>query len=97
MTAQLRIYTINRGQLGQFAREWKEKVLPLRLEHGFQIEAAWTIDSTNQFVWLISYDGHEDWRTKEESYYASAARTSMEPNPARLIARTEHFEIESIV
>ncbi len=97
MTAQLRIYTINRGQLQQFAKEWKEKVLPLRLEHGFDIEAAWTIEATNQFVWLISYEGGEEWQAKERAYYSSVARTGMEPNPSRLIARPEHFEIEQVV
>jgi hypothetical protein len=30
MATQLRIYTINRGQLRQFAREWGEKIRPLR-------------------------------------------------------------------
>ena len=97
MTAQLRIYTINRGQLQQFAEEWKEKVVPLRVEHGFKIEAAWTIESTNQFVWLISCEGNEDWQAKEEAYYSSVERNSMEPNPARLIARPEHFGIERVL
>ena len=97
MTSQLRIYTINRGQLQQFAKEWKEKVFPLRLEHGFKIEAAWTIESTNQFVWLINYDGIEDWQAKEEAYYSSAERKSMDPNPARFIARPEHFEVERVL
>lgn len=36
MKTQLRIYTINRGQLQQFAQERKELVLPLRIEHGFK-------------------------------------------------------------
>ena len=96
MKAQPRIYTIDRGQLQQFAHEWKEKVLPLRIEHGFEIEAAWTIESTNQFVWLISGERVEEWQAKEENYYTSLERTSMEPNPARLIARPEHFEIERV-
>lgn len=97
MTTQLRIYTINRGQLQQFTQEWKEKVLPLRVEHGFQIEAAWIVESTNQFVWVISYQGSEDWQAKEEAYYASTARTAMEPNPARLIARAVELEIKRVL
>ena len=91
------MYTINKGQLHQFAEEWHEMVLPLRVEHGFKIEAAWTIEATNQFVWLISYEGAESWQAKEEAYYSSVERRSMEPNPARLIARPEHFEIDRIV
>ena len=97
MTAQLRIYTINRGELQQFAEEWKEKVYPLRIEYGFAIQGAWTIESTNQFVWLISYEGDEDWQTQEAAYYSSAERESMDPNPARLIARPEHFEVERVM
>ena len=38
MTTQLRIYTINRGELEQFAREWREKVAPLREGHGYEID-----------------------------------------------------------
>jgi len=59
MTVQLRLYTINRGCLRQFAEEWKANVLPLRLEHGFRVHGAWIIEETNQFAWLIGYDGPE--------------------------------------
>lgn len=97
MRAQLRIYTINRGELQQFAKEWREKVFPLRVQHGFAVEGAWTIESTNQFVWIISMEGEQDWEAKERAYYSSAERRSMDPNPARLIARAEHFEIVRVV
>ena len=97
MPTQLRIYTINQGSLHQFANEWKEKVLPLRIEHGFQIDDAWTIKESNQFVWLISYEGPESWESKEEAYYSSAEREAMDPNPARLIARPVHHLVESIL
>ena len=97
MPTQLRLYTINRDHLQQFAAEWKEKVLPLRLEHGFQIHAAGTIEATNQFFWLISYAGSESWESKEEAYYSSSERKAMDPNPARLIARSEHHFVENIL
>ena len=97
MATQIRIYTINRGSLHQFAAEWKEKVYPLRIEHGFQIHSAWLVESTNQFVWLISYEGTESWEAKEEAYYSSAQRKAMEPNPSRLIARSEQYFVESIL
>ena len=61
MPTQLRLYTINRGHLGHFAEEWKARVLPLRRAHGFEIERAWTIEASNQFAWVISYDGPESW------------------------------------
>lgn len=97
MTTQLRTYTINRGQLQQFAAEWQEKVVPLRLEHGFEIDGAWMVEQTNQFVWLLRYEGAEDRQAKEAAYYASAARTGMEPNPARFIARAEERFVERVM
>ena len=66
MSTHLQIYTINRGRLHQFADEWKPQVLQLRIEHGFKVHDALTIEETNQFVWLISYDGDESWETKKK-------------------------------
>lgn len=97
MPTQLRIYTINRGKLHQFAKEWREQVHPLRIEHGFQIAGAWKIEGTNQFAWLVSYNGPEDWDAKEAAYYASASRHALDPNPARLIARAEEYFVESVL
>lgn len=97
MSTHLRIYTINRGRLHQFAEEWKAHVLPLRIEHGFKVHDAWTIEETNQFVWLISYNGDESWESKEKAYYSSPEREAMDPNPARLIARPEQHFVKSIM
>lgn len=97
MPTQLRLYTINRDSLRQFVKEWKEKVLPLRIEHGFEIHRAWIIEQSNQFAWLISYQGSESWEAKERAYYASTERSDMEPNPARLIARSEEYFVEDIL
>lgn len=97
MTAQLRIYTINRGKVRQFAREWREQVAPLRIEHGFAIDGAWIMEDTNQFAWLLRYDGPEGWEEKEAAYYSSAGRTGMDPNPARLIAKAEERFVEKVL
>lgn len=97
MSVQLRLYTINKGCLHLFAREWKETVLPLRIEHGFRILGAWTIEETNQFAWLISFEGQESWETKESAYYTSAKRKTMEPDPARLISRAEEYFVDTVL
>ncbi len=97
MATQIRLYTINRDCLLQFVEEWGEKVLPLRTEQGFQILSASINRETNQFIWLISYDGDESWETKEKAYYASAKREAMEPDPARLIARSEEYFVEKLI
>jgi hypothetical protein len=97
MPTQLHLYTINRDHLRQFSKEWKEKVLPLRIEHGFEIQRAWIIESSSQFAWIIIYEGTEGWEAKERTYYASAERSDMKPNPARWIARAEEYFVEDIL
>ncbi len=67
------------------------------MSHGFEIQRAWIIESSNQFAWLISYEGSDSWEAKERAYYASAERSGMTPNPARLIARTEEYFLEDIL
>ena len=97
MPTRPKLAPINRDRLGQFAEEWKARVLPLRRAHGFEIERAWTIAQSNQFAWVISYDGPERWEAKERAYYDSCERREMTPNPARLIARIEEYVVEDIL
>lgn len=94
---QFRLYTINRGKLDAFVQAWKEGVYPLRQEHGFLIPAAWTIEETNQFVWIVMYDGPESWETKEAEYYGSNERRTMDPDPAQWIARAERWFVTPVV
>jgi hypothetical protein len=96
MPIQLRLYTINRGARAEFATEWNAKVRPLREKLSFRVLGAWTIPATNQFLWLLGYDGPEDWETKDKAYYSSDERRSMQPDPARHIARVEHYFIEPV-
>jgi hypothetical protein len=97
MPIQLRIYTINRAALQDFALEWEEKIKPLRLKLGFQILGAWTVKATNQFVWLLQLDGSMDWETQDQAYYHSDERRTMQPDPARYIARVEQYFVESVM
>jgi hypothetical protein len=66
------------------------------VRHGFKIPAAWLIRETNQFVWLLSYDGPEEWQDKEVTYYDSPERLTMHPDPAQLIARNETYDLEDV-
>jgi hypothetical protein len=86
VVTQLRDYRIAAGELHRFIEEWRAGIVPLRREMGFFIDGAWIVDDESRFVWLLSHPG--DWRAFEEAdraYYASPERTSLEPNPARLI------------
>jgi NIPSNAP len=86
VATELRDYRITTGELDRWVDEWRRHIAPLRRALGFTIERAWTVDEGSRFVWLLSYPG--DWEAFEaadRAYYDSPQRTSLDPNPARLI------------
>jgi hypothetical protein len=97
MATQVRIFTIRPGQIDDFLQAWLAGVYPLRLVHGFSIDGAWVIPERNQFLWIIRYDGSEDWEMKERIYYASTERTILDPDPVQYIARVEQYFIKSVL
>ena len=97
MILQMRIYTINRHKLQNFTEAWLQGVYPLRLKHGFTIPNAWVMEPTNQFVWLLGYEGSESWEAKEQAYYNSPERLKLDPDPAQYIARVEEYFVQPVV
>ncbi|MBF6593434.1 MAG: NIPSNAP family protein [Thermaceae bacterium] len=96
MKTQLRIYTINKGQLEQFALEWSQKLKPLREKIGFRVLGAWTVADTNQFVWIMALDDAQHWERLDAAYFASQERKTMQPDPGRLIARMENHFVDVV-
>ena len=88
MTFQLREYTVKPGEMAEWIEEWRSRIVPLRTMAGFQVLGAWTIDGTDQFVWIISYDGPKSWQEAEADYYGSSERKALQPDPARHLAHT---------
>ncbi|GLZ12522.1 hypothetical protein Acsp04_27570 [Actinomadura sp. NBRC 104425] len=87
-TTQLRTYTIREGLLDEWAAKWRELIVPLRLEFGFEIGGAWLDHERSQFVWSISYDGPESFEERNKQYWASPKRAAMGLDPADyLVAR----------
>lgn len=82
---QIRDYRIIPGRLDEFVSLWKDHVARLRREHGFEIVGAWAVPAESRFVWILSYPGPGSFAEADRRYYASAARTSLDPDPAALI------------
>lgn len=97
MREQVRIYTINKGCLHQFVAEWNEKIRPLREKLGFRIVGGWTLEATNQFVWVQTYEGDGSWEEQDQAYFASDERRAMNPDPGRLIARMEQYYADPVL
>jgi hypothetical protein len=85
---QLRRYTVKPGELNDWLAEWKEKILPLRAQFGFQVVGSWT-GGADQFVWIIRYDGPLSWEEADRAYYGSPERKALSPDPARHLAATD--------
>lgn len=97
MVTQLRDYRIRKGSLDHWVDEWRDRIAPLRRELGFTIECAWTIEAESRFVWLLAHPG--DWEAFEaadRAYYESPRRTSLDPNPARLIESQTHARLAEV-
>ncbi len=67
-TTQLRTYTIREGLLDEWAVKWRNLVVPLRLELGFEIGGAWVDHERSQFIWLISYEGDDTLEEANKRY-----------------------------
>ncbi len=96
MKNQFRMYTINRGKMDEFVRVWQQGVYPLRIKVGFTVSGVWVNRETNQFIWVVSYDGPKTWEEVEKAYYTSPERQAMNPDPAQFIARMEIHFVEDV-
>jgi len=94
--SQLRVFTINRGQMDRFLDAWVRGVPPLRRKHGFRIDGAWVIRERNEFLWVLSYDGPEGFVAKDSAYYASAERGALDPDPVQFVARAERWFVTPV-
>jgi hypothetical protein len=88
MEYQLREYLIEPGCVEQFAREWLDGVRPLREAAGFVIDGAWAVPEDDLFIWMLGWDGPGTFAGADARYYQSASRSSLDPDPARLILAT---------
>ena len=97
METQIRRYRIADGKLDDFVAAWVESVVPLRESFGFRIEGAWKIPESNEFVWLVSYEGEETFAEADARYYATTARKQVQPDPATWIEGGHHTAAIGVV
>ncbi len=97
MTVQLRTYTIKEGLLDEWVQRWRDLIVPLRLEFGFQLHGAWADRERSQFTWVLSYDGPEGFAKRNEQYWASPKRAAMGIDPADYLTARDVHEVESVL
>lgn len=88
-TTQLRIYTVKKGLLEDWAKKWRDLVVPLRLKFGFEIGDAWLDHERSQFIWLISYRGEDTFEEANDRYWTSPEREALGLDPAQYLVDRE--------
>jgi len=89
------MYTIKPGAMAAWLEEWGRLIAPLRRRNGFEIVGSWTAEP-DQFVWILRYTGPKTWEDADAAYYASPERAAMQPDPARHIAKSEHWLMSEV-
>lgn len=75
--------------MAEWVNEWRALIRPLRERFGFRVVGAWTIPHEDRFVWILA---HADFEKADRSYYESAERGAVKPDPARhLASAVQHF------
>ncbi len=70
LISQLRVYTINRGQMDSWLKAF-EGLKPLMEEHGIQIDGTWVDEENERFIWVRSFEDQADLERKEAAFYGS--------------------------
>jgi len=55
MISQIRIYTINKGEMENFLKHFKEDIMVLHQKIGVPIVGTWVNRPQNEFIWVRTY------------------------------------------
>ena len=89
MLAQLRIYTINRGEMDAFLAHFHEQTMPLHEQAGIPIVLTLVNRPQNEFIWVRTFADEQDRdaRTKAFQDAARAAGVVLGGNVAKMEIR----------
>ena len=71
MISQIRIYTINKGEMDNFLRHFKEDIIPLHEKIGVPITGAWVNRPQNEFIWVRTYKDKAEIEAKSKEFIAT--------------------------
>jgi len=89
MIAQVRIYTINRGQMDEFLKHFHDQTMPLHEQVGMPIVATWVNRPQNEFIWVRTFADEADRDAKQKAFQdaARAAGVVLGGNVAKMEIR----------
>jgi hypothetical protein len=93
MIAQIRIYTINKGEMDNFLKHFKEEIIALHEKIGVPIVGAWVNRPQNEFIWVRTYRDKAEVEAKTKEFQAAVAAAGVKLGGN--VAKMEVREVES--
>ena len=93
MQAQIRIYTINRGEMDAFLGHFEKDVKRLHKEVGWDIVSTWVNKPQNEFIWVRTYSDADDLAAKTKAFQEKRAELNI--TLGGNVAKMEIREVES--
>ncbi len=93
MLSQVRIYTINKGQMDAFLKHFKEEIMPVHERIGVPIVGTWVNRPQNEFIWIRSYKDKADLEAKGKAFQAEVTAKGIKLGTT--VAKMEVREVEA--
>ncbi len=93
MLSQIRIYTVNKGEMDNFIAHFKQDIMPLHERLGIPIVGTWVNRPQNEFIWIRSYRDKADMEAKGKAFQAEVAKSGIKLGGN--VAKMEVREVES--
>ena len=93
MISQIRIYTINKGEMDNFLKHFKEDIVSLHQKIGVTIDGTWINRPQNEFIWVRSYKDKAEMEAKNKEFQAAVAASGIKLGGN--VAKMEVREVES--
>ena len=94
MLAQIRLYTINKGEMDDFLKNFQQVVIPLHERVGLPILATWVNRSQNEFIWIRGFENPEDRERKLKAFRESPEMADVRSKVATKVAKMEVREVQ---
>jgi len=93
MLSQIRIYTINKGEMDNFLQHFKNDIIPIHERIGVPIVGTWVNRAQNEFIWVRSYKDKADLDAKGKAFQSEVAKAGVKLGGN--VAKMEVREVES--
>jgi hypothetical protein len=90
MVTQVRVYTINRGMLDSWIKQFNDKIVPTSAKFGVNVIGAWVNRPQNEFIWVRTFDSDD----KLKVYESSPERAAYSADTGKHIAKIEVRTVE---